>query len=78
MINGNGDSSVQALELGKCQLCGFTFDITKCNKSCNSCPLPISCNLIKCPNCGYSYPSTQTSIGNLLKRITQIFKNKNR
>ncbi|MFQ6617055.1 MAG: hypothetical protein ACE5QV_00080 [Fidelibacterota bacterium] len=38
----------------KCPLCGYEFD--ERSKGCHSgCPMNRDCNLICCPNCGYSF-----------------------
>ena len=39
----------------ECALCGHTFLVD--THSCpSSCPMSRHCNLVCCPNCGYSFP----------------------
>ncbi|MHA2173186.1 MAG: hypothetical protein ACXABI_00010 [Candidatus Hodarchaeales archaeon] len=59
-----------------CHLCGFTFDSDICKISCEDCPSMFSCNLLRCPNCGYSFPSQESSLGRLIKRISSKFRQK--
>jgi hypothetical protein len=59
----------------RCGLCGHVFPpIDDCTSTCVSCLLP--CDLIKCPNCGYSFPNQQTSLGRFFKKIKQKFVRK--
>lgn len=37
----------------KCPLCGHGFD--KSDESCYACPVAKDCNVVCCPNCGYSF-----------------------
>lgn len=38
----------------KCPLCGNEFGMGSAT-ACQSCPMGGSCNMIKCPNCGYEF-----------------------
>ncbi len=38
----------------KCPLCGNEFDEGE-ESMCKACPLGPSCELIRCPNCGYEF-----------------------
>jgi rubredoxin len=40
----------------KCALCGFRFTEEEGVAACSGCLLGGSCNLIRCPNCGYDNP----------------------
>lgn len=40
----------------KCALCGFEFNEKEAQRACSGCVLIKSCNLVKCPNCGYESP----------------------
>ncbi|MHA2096391.1 MAG: hypothetical protein ACW98F_17355 [Candidatus Hodarchaeales archaeon] len=53
----------------RCGLCGYTFRIDNCDNLCEGCSSSFSCNLLKCPNCGYSFPPLETSMSRLLKRL---------
>ena len=45
----------------RCALCGFEFDAAEA--SCHhACPLATSCNLTRCPSCGYEFPSHARSL----------------
>ena len=54
----------------KCALCGHAFIMD--GHSCpSSCPMSRHCNLVCCPNCGYSFPKgsrTVEFIKNLFKK----------
>jgi predicted amidophosphoribosyltransferase len=39
-----------------CPLCGATFSHGAL--ACESCPLHLGCDVVKCPHCGYQYPRT--------------------
>jgi len=39
-----------------CPLCGARFE--RGVQTCGSCPLHGACDVVCCPNCGYSYPRT--------------------
>lgn len=40
----------------KCTLCGCNFDETRASKACECCPVSHSCDLVKCPQCGFEMP----------------------
>ena len=40
----------------KCPLCGLEFSERDAQKVCSVCIMSKSCNLVKCPNCGYESP----------------------
>ncbi len=48
----------------RCALCGFEFD-EKGVTCTHGCPLGQSCNLTRCPSCGYEFPSELRTIGRL-------------
>ncbi len=39
----------------QCSLCSWEFS-TEEGEVCASCPMAGSCNMIRCPNCGYEFP----------------------
>ena len=42
----------------KCPLCGLEFNEDEAQRACCGCPISSkSCNLVKCPNCGYEVPA---------------------
>lgn len=40
----------------KCSLCGLEFDEKDAQRACSGCVMGKTCNLVKCPNCGYESP----------------------
>jgi len=56
----------------KCALCGLDFDEKDAKRACSGCIMAKSCNLIKCPNCGYESPVESK----LIKKIREWRKNK--
>jgi hypothetical protein len=46
---GRSDATVST-----CGLCGCRF--LKGGEVCGTCPLTSSCDLVRCPNCGYQFP----------------------
>jgi rubredoxin len=41
----------------RCALCGLEFNERDAVASCEGCPLKSgSCNMLRCPNCGYENP----------------------
>ncbi|MFQ6126844.1 MAG: hypothetical protein ACE5R6_19880 [Candidatus Heimdallarchaeota archaeon] len=40
----------------KCSLCGLEFSADQGRAACASCVLVRTCNLIRCPNCGFEMP----------------------
>ncbi len=40
----------------RCSLCGLEFDEKQAQRACRGCIIAKSCNLVKCPNCGYESP----------------------
>lgn len=50
----------------RCDLCGCRF--THGEQVCGRCPMSAGCELIACPNCGYSVPRHSSLLG-LLRRI---------
>jgi len=56
----------------KCPLCGIKFDEQYAQKACKGCPFHKSCNLIKCPNCGYEFPG-ESKIVKLIEKWRQKF-----
>jgi transposase-like protein len=45
----------------KCPLCGREFEAS--DKSCVSCPMARSCNVVCCPNCGYGFAQDSRLVG---------------
>jgi rubredoxin len=37
----------------RCSLCGFIFNEKEAESGCKGCGLVKSCELVKCPNCGF-------------------------
>jgi len=56
----------------KCSLCGLEFDEEKAQNACHGCILSKSCDLIRCPNCGYEMPVEPKFI----KKLRERFKSK--
>ena len=56
----------------KCALCGLEFDEKEGQRACTGCIMAKSCNLIKCPNCGYESPIESK----LIKKIREWRKKK--
>lgn len=56
----------------KCSLCGFEFSEKNAQKACSGCIITKSCNLVKCPNCGYESPVESK----LIKKIREWRKKK--
>jgi hypothetical protein len=45
----------------KCALCGNRFTVNE--ESCpKACPFSEHCNLVCCPNCGYSFPKDSKTV----------------
>jgi len=40
----------------KCALCGYDFAEQEGQTECPACPLSGTCNMLRCPNCGYDNP----------------------
>jgi uncharacterized Zn finger protein len=57
----------------KCPLCGLEFDESEVSKACSGCHISRSCNLVRCPNCGYESPIEPKFI----KKIKQWRSKKN-
>ncbi|OGP50329.1 MAG: hypothetical protein A2Y79_01140 [Deltaproteobacteria bacterium RBG_13_43_22] len=54
-----------------CALCGHTFTVD--GMFCSSaCPMSRHCNLVCCPNCGYSFPKGSR----IIEFIKRLFKNR--
>ncbi|MBI4764952.1 MAG: hypothetical protein HY787_10145 [Deltaproteobacteria bacterium] len=52
-----------------CSLCGQTFVMDR--RTCPSaCPLSRHCNLVCCPNCGFSFPKGSRTV-EFIKRLIQ-------
>lgn len=45
----------------KCPLCGYAFSAS--DKSCASCPMARSCNVVCCPHCGYGFARDSRLVG---------------
>ena len=58
----------------KCQLCSLEFREQDGLNGCKSCPFSKSCNMLKCPNCGYEIFKEPTFIKLLTKGIKKIMK----
>jgi DNA-directed RNA polymerase subunit RPC12/RpoP len=43
-------------EVVRCDLCGYRYRLDRAERGCDGCPLSGSCELVKCPNCGYETP----------------------
>lgn len=56
----------------KCPLCGLEFDENDAERACSGCIIAKSCNLVKCPNCGYESPTESR----LIKKIKEWRNNK--
>ncbi|MBT9175274.1 MAG: hypothetical protein DDT22_00949 [candidate division WS2 bacterium] len=56
----------------KCSLCGLEFSEKDAQKACSGCIIAKSCNLVKCPNCGYESPIESR----LIKKIREWRKKK--
>lgn len=52
----------------KCSLCGLEFDIKDAASACSGCLLTRSCELVKCPNCGFEMAPDPKWIKSLKKR----------
>ncbi len=59
-----------------CHFCGFSFSSDTCATTCANCPSMFSCNLFRCPNCGYSFPSQESSFGRLIRRVYSKLRKK--
>jgi len=53
----------------KCSLCGLEFDEEKAQGACNGCMFSKSCELVRCPNCGYEMPIEPKFIKKLRERF---------
>ena len=53
----------------KCSLCGLDFQEAEGQATCDGCAMARSCNLIKCPNCGYEVPREPKLLISLLSWI---------
>jgi len=51
----------------RCTLCGFEFDEGQAR--CGKCPMNKRCNLIQCPNCGYSMLRGESSLIKFAKKL---------
>lgn len=51
----------------KCGFCGFEFNVREAQRSCRGCVFFSSCNLVKCPNCGYEIPEEPVLIKKIKK-----------
>ena len=40
----------------RCSFCGYEFDVSEAQASCESCPMAGGCHLVRCPRCGYEMP----------------------
>lgn len=49
----------------KCPLCGLEFKEEYGQSACKGCAISKSCDLIKCPNCGYEIPREPSFIKSL-------------
>jgi hypothetical protein len=48
----------------RCALCGTRFGDEESRGGCGSCPLhPSGCGLVRCPNCGYEWPTESKVLG---------------
>lgn len=54
----------------KCSLCGFDFDEKIMPSGCDKCAIKITstCNMARCPNCGFEMPK-ESQMGRLLKKL---------
>lgn len=58
--------SMESSEVHKCPLCGNRF--AESDVKCSGCLLSKNCNLLCCPNCGYSYKERSALVDFLKKR----------
>ena len=56
-----------------CPLCGYSFTENEGETACGRCFLAHSCELVKCPNCGYETPREP----GWLKALRKILRRKN-
>jgi hypothetical protein len=52
----------------KCSLCGFEFEQKEARTACAGCLLSKTCELARCPNCGFEMPLEPGWIKRLFKR----------
>ena len=60
----------------KCPLCGLEFKEEDGQAACKGCPMARSCELIKCPNCGYEIPKESALIKKLKRWKERIYEAK--
>ena len=53
----------------KCSLCGLEFDEKQAQNVCSGCMFSKSCELARCPNCGYEMPIEPGFIKKLRERF---------
>ncbi|HID96349.1 MAG TPA: hypothetical protein EYP53_09900 [Candidatus Latescibacteria bacterium] len=54
----------------KCALCGYEFTGKEMGEGkCRTCPFTKGCNLICCPNCGYSFVDPSGTTAGIIKRL---------
>ncbi|MHA1648721.1 MAG: hypothetical protein ACTSYB_00900 [Candidatus Helarchaeota archaeon] len=53
----------------KCPLCGFKFDALENSGGCAHCSLFKSCELLRCPNCGYEFPIPDKKLLKFIKKL---------
>lgn len=54
----------------RCPLCGFGID--PADRACRTgCPLGMSCSLVCCPRCRYSFPMPESKVVNALKSLVR-------
>ncbi len=51
----------------KCAFCGYEFEEEEGIAGCQGCTLAGSCNMVRCPNCGYDNPG-ESHLATLLKK----------
>lgn len=54
----------------KCSLCGFEFDEKITPSACESCTIKVTstCNMARCPNCGFEIPK-ESQMGRFFKKV---------
>ena len=60
----------------KCALCGFEFEEQRLR--CAKCALGRTCNMLRCPNCGYTTPEGESSLVRFFKKIARRGAARNR
>lgn len=60
----------------KCPLCGLEFKEDDGQAACKGCLMAKSCNLIKCPNCGYEVPKESGIIKKLKRWKEKVYETK--